>query len=89
MTTDEMLAALAEHGIDSAPFPMRVQPDGEHPGDKVFRFPVQLDDGRFLAVAWSFGQSDPDEMLNWLPHWHSVDGPMSLAELQELARAGA
>lgn len=86
MTTDEMIAALAARGLEPW-FELRQQPvNGPHPGERVFRFPRQLPDGSYVAVAWSFGRPDPDEALNWLPVWHSVDGPMTLAELQELAR---
>lgn len=82
MTTDEVLAALAKYGILVPPFPLRLEPDGDHPGDKVYRFPVPLADGRYLAVSWSFGQPNDDELRNWEPVWHAVDGPMTRAELE-------
>jgi hypothetical protein len=90
MTDDEMLGELASRGarpehIDV--FPMRLEPNGEHPGDKVFRIPVPLQDGSFLAVAFSFGQPSDDEMENWKPRWRAVDGPMNREELEELGRA--
>jgi hypothetical protein len=64
--------------------------DGQpHPGDRVFVTPVKLLDGKFLALAWMFGQPDPDEVRNWKVRWHSVRGPLSLDELKEFARAVA
>jgi hypothetical protein len=89
MTDEEVLAFLAAHGVSGFPFPVRAEPsDGQdHPGDRVFWYPVLLDDGRYLAIAWQFGQPDPDEAANWKVRWHAVHGPVTREELEELARA--
>lgn len=83
MTTEEMLAALAAHGVTdpASKVYLRAEPEGEHPGDRVFRTPVQLADGRYLVVSWSFGQPSDDAMDDWVPAWRSVDGPMTRAQV--------
>lgn len=91
MTDDEVIAKVFEHGGAGAVagFPMRIAPDGGHPGDKVFRLPValpQLDGEMYLAVSFSFGQPSDDAMEDWRPRWQSVDGPMTREELEELGR---
>lgn len=89
MTDEEVFAVLAGYGVSPSALPfVRTEPqDGQpHPGDRVFRFPVVLGEDSYLAVAWSFGQPDPDEMLNWHLVWHSVDGPMTRDELEALGR---
>jgi hypothetical protein len=90
VTEDEVLAALAAHGVDAPPFQLRMKPyDGqEHPGERVFWFPVLLADGRYLGVSWSFGQPDPDPELDWKPVWHAVHGPVTQSELEAIARGG-
>jgi hypothetical protein len=90
MTDDEVLDVLSEFGVETEPppFPMRMEPSGaEHPGDKVFRFPVPLPDGNYLAVSWMFGYPDPDEMINYKVRWQSVDGPFTRDALEAFGRA--
>lgn len=89
LTEDQVLAALAAHGVTAPPFPLRMEPaDGQpHPGGRVFWFPVILADGRYLGIAWSFGQPSDDAMESWKPVWHAVHGPMTREELEEIARA--
>jgi hypothetical protein len=85
MTTDEVIAHLDQAGVPAATlnaFPRRMEPSGEHPGDKVFRVPVATGDGRFMAVSFSFGRPDADEALNWAPVWRAVDGPFTRQELE-------
>ncbi len=86
MTEDEMLAALAEHGITDPPFPVRAEPDGAHPGDRVFWFPVALPDGRYLGVSWSFGHPSEVAEDDWKIRWHAVEGPLTREELEAKAR---
>lgn len=88
MTDEEVLAVIRQYAGEAAAvsFPMRLEPAGDHPGDKVFRVPVPLPDGRYLAVAFSFGQPDADAMANWKPRWHRVDGPATREELEALGR---
>jgi hypothetical protein len=88
VTDEEVIAELAGHGIAVVPFPLRMEPhDGVHPGDKVFCFPVPLDDGNYLGVTWSFGYPSEDEMQSWKPRWHGVHGPMNRKDLEDFARA--
>jgi hypothetical protein len=89
MTEDEVFAALREHDLPPSALPYtRAEPVAgqPHPGDRVFRFPVELPDGRYLAVAWSFGQPSDDEVENWKIRWHAVEGPMDRAQLEAVAR---
>jgi hypothetical protein len=89
MDEDEVLGRVSElagRGAVST-FPLRIQPDGPHPGDKVFRVPVPCDDGRYIAAAFSFGYESDDEMESWKPRWRAVDGPMTMAELTELGKS--
>ena len=86
MTDAYVLDFLAEYGFADFPFPVRSEPREGHPGDRVFLYPVALADGRYLAVAWMFGQPDADEARNWKVRWHSVHGPMTRPELEELSR---
>lgn len=90
MTTDEVTAAIAEHGLPPEAIPYtRAEPkDGqEHPGDRVFIFPLELPDGRYLAVSWSMGYPSDDEMTSCENRWHSVAGPFTRPELEAYARA--
>jgi hypothetical protein len=85
MTTDEVITLLDQGGVPPemlGTFPRRMEPSGEHPGNKVFRVPVATADGRFMAVSFSFGQPDDDEALNWAPVWHCVDGPFTREQLE-------
>lgn len=84
MTTDEVLEILGRHCSPTDildHFQARMEPDGPHPGDKVFRVPVPTRDGRYMAVAFMFGQPDADETLNWQARWVAVEGPATLEEL--------
>lgn len=88
MTLDEVLAVLKENELPPSALPfVRAEPeDGqEHPGDLLGYFPLQLPDGRFLAVAWMFGQPSDDEVENWKLRWYAVHGPLSFDELKEIA----
>ena len=90
MTTEDVIAAVAAYGLEPSAIPYtraEPQPGQDHPGDRVFTFPLPLDDGRYLAVRWSFGQPSEDEIENWKLRWHSVDGPMTRAELEDSSRA--
>jgi hypothetical protein len=85
MTTDEVLDELerfCSSGDIEKHFHQQLEPQGEHPGDKVFRMPVPARDGRFMAVSFMFGQPDADEELNWALRWVAVQGPATLEELQ-------
>jgi hypothetical protein len=63
-------------------FGTRYEPEGgDHPGDRVFVTPVPLPDGRFLGIAWMFGEPSPDEDLSWKARWHALAGPFSYDEL--------
>jgi hypothetical protein len=90
LTDEEVLDFVTEFaGAQAAgKLPLRIAPqDGQDPGDKVFRLPVQCPDGTYLAVAFKFGQDNPeDAMTAWKPRWQHLDGPMTLEELQELGR---
>jgi hypothetical protein len=87
LTEDTVLEFVRRHAGEQAAdqFQTRYEPDGEHPGDRVFVTPVPLADGRFLAVAWMFGQPDPDVTLHWKARWHSLAGPVTYTELKEFA----
>lgn len=90
MTEEEVAAALSEYGLGLAALPYtRSEPkDGqEHPGDRVFLFPVELADGRYLAVAWMMGYPDADEMSSCKHRWQHVAGPFTRPELEAHARA--
>lgn len=84
----EMLALVVAAGGEALlpSFPMRMQPDGDHPGDKVFPLAMPLPGGGYLAVLFSFGQPSADEFDEWRPRWRAVKGPMSLDELKALGR---
>lgn len=66
-------------------FQTRYEPDGDHPGDRVFVTPVLLPDGRFLGIAWMFGEPSPDGDLSWKARWHALAGPFSFDELKAFA----
>jgi hypothetical protein len=69
-----------------ATFPLRYEPTGAHPGDKVFYLPLQArEPGQFIVIGFMFGSPSADEMRNYKARWHSLSGPMSRAELEELA----
>lgn len=90
MTEEEVASALGEYGLPLTALPYtRAEPkDGQgHPGDRVFLFPVELADGRYLAVSWMMGYPDADEMANCKLRWESVDGPFTRPELEAHARA--
>lgn len=84
MTDDEVLAVIREHAGDEVAdrIPMRLQPQGDHPGEKEFRMPVPLEDGRYLAVRFTFGTESDDAMESWKPTWIAVDGPSTREELE-------
>lgn len=85
MTDEEVLSALAVYG-GGQNMVMRLQPQGEHPGTRRFPMPVELADGSYMAVIFSFGQASDDAMEDWKPAWHAVEGPMTLEQLKELGR---
>jgi len=88
MTTGEMLAALAAHGIFTPPFELRAEPvNGAAPRDYVGWLGIPLSGDQCLGVSWSFGEPSEDEMLSWMRVWHQVVGPMTRSELKELASA--
>jgi hypothetical protein len=90
MTEGEVAAALAAHGAAMTALPYtRAEPeDGQdHPGDRVFVFGVQLAEDSWLAVRWKMGYPSDDEMTSCKLRWQSVDGPVTRAGLEELARA--
>jgi hypothetical protein len=87
LSDEEVLAAVREHaGAEAASrVPMRLQPSGPVPQGKVFRMPVPLPDGRYLAVSFEFGHDDPVyPEFAWKPAWRSVDGPLTREELEQL-----
>lgn len=90
LTDDEVLHFLALHlsPAQVAGWSMRAEPaDGVHPGpDWVSVEAAPLADGTGIAVAWSFGQPDEDEMLSWKKVWREVAGPMSVPEVVAYAR---
>lgn len=86
LSDDEVLFFLAQHlpPAKVAAWEMRAEPaDGqEHPGpDWVTVMADQLPDGTAIAVAWSFGEPDEDEMLSWKKVWREVAGPMTVPEV--------
>lgn len=86
LTDGDVQEFLTRHGGTAAAgaFPMRFAPeDGQpHPGNRVFRAPVELPDGRYLVISFSFGQDNADAMLAWKPVWHALEGPVTRQELE-------
>jgi hypothetical protein len=89
LSDQEMLARVIACGGETivSVFPMRMQPDGEHPGRKVFPLAVELPSGGYLAVLFSFGFPSTDPVEDWKPRWRDVKGPMSIVELTDLGRS--
>jgi hypothetical protein len=86
----DVIALVQAYGGDDAAgaLPLRFGPmDGQpHPGDKVLIRPSQTTDGRYLALSFTMGYEDPDEMISWKPQWLGIDGPFTMAELEAFAR---
>lgn len=89
LSDQEMLARVIACGGETivSVFPMRMQPDGEHPGDKVYPLAVELPSGQFLAVLFSFGYPSDDALEDWKPRWRDVRGPMTIEDLQLLGKS--
>lgn len=89
LSDQEMLARVIACGGETivSVFPMRMQPDGEHPGDKVYPLAVELPSGQFLAVLFSFGYPSEDALEDWKPRWRDVRGPMTIEDLQLLGKS--
>lgn len=82
LTDDEVLTAIQHHGGDPTMFQLRYEPEGAHPGDKVFRRVYPVADDRYVTVSFQFGQPSADEYENWRPVWLGVDGPYTREELE-------
>lgn len=88
LTADEVADALEERGVPAAAVPYwRAEPkDGQdHPGDRVFVFPFPVSNGMYVAARWMMGYPSADQMESCAHRWVSVDGPMTMPELRELA----
>lgn len=89
LSDEEVITFLSEYldPLRVAMWEMRAEPlSGVHPGGGwVTVEAVQLPDGQALAVAYSLGHPDPDEMLNWKKVWRGVFGPAPVGEVVRYA----
>jgi hypothetical protein len=87
LTDQDVLSFIGQHAgtVAMTTFPLRMEPGGGHPGDKVFYAPVPTRDPElFIAIGFRFGYPSADQMENYKARWASLNGPMTRQELGAL-----
>jgi hypothetical protein len=93
VTQGEVLAALEACASPAAVADFRMlqtryEVSGQLAPDSVLCAPVACPDGRYMAVLFSLRPHQASGgSQSWETVWHSVEGPMSRQELEDLGRS--